>query len=239
MNQECWIAVDTATSTGSVAVARGESCHVQTLEGTASNTLMPTLLTLLAEQGLSLDQVTHLACHQGPGGFTGLRVGASAMQGVSWGLQRPLWGACGLEATAEAYRRKHHHEPKHAKVWVVQDARLGEVYWAQFEWLGECWRCYQPPQVSMPDDMIVPNSAEWIGIGSGWAMFPELQKNHAKLLSAVDSSVVSDAGAVLAVAHRWAKSGVAGNIGRIELNYLRNRVAQTVAERVALKVAPV
>jgi tRNA threonylcarbamoyladenosine biosynthesis protein TsaB len=238
MEQANWLAVDVATPQGSIALKTAKGKPVlRMLDGTASDVMMSSLLELLSDQGITLQQVTHLACNQGPGGFTGLRVGASLMQGISLGLQRPLWGACSLESTAEAYCCHRvelgEERPAQAKVWVVLDARLDQVFWAQYEWKGDKWVCHQPPQLSDPETMILPDDLDdqWIAVGSGWALYPGLQERYAEYLSEVDPTVSCNAAAILLVAQRWASNGVAGQIGRVELNYLRNKVAQTVEER--------
>jgi tRNA threonylcarbamoyladenosine biosynthesis protein TsaB len=235
--QACWIAVDVAHSQGSIALKIGNDAPVlHHLNGTASDILMSEVLQLLARNGKTIQDVTHLACNQGPGGFTGLRLGASVLQGLSFGLRSPLWGACSLEASAEAYIQHLSLQEciqQRISIWVVQDARLGQVFWARFEWVEGKWICHQPPELSDPEGMWAPEvvGQKWVAVGIGWALYPGLQEKFAAYIEKIDDKILSNAASILQVASRWADNGIAGQIGRIELNYLRNKVAQTVVER--------
>jgi tRNA threonylcarbamoyladenosine biosynthesis protein TsaB len=235
--EECWIAVDTSAHVGSIALAYQHARVWRYLSATSSNVLLPELIALLAEYKLNLEDVTHIACNQGPGGFTGLRVGASAMQGLSWGLQCPLFGVCSLEATAQAYYECSAEINNNiSNVWVAHDARLGEVFWAQFRKLSQGWECLQAPQLSIPDSMSAPLGGHWDAVGTAWLLYPELQKNYEVLLRQVETGISSHAGSILAVAQQHVLAGKCGQIGCIDLNYVRNRVAQTVIERIQAKV---
>ena len=58
------------------------------------------LIDLLADAGLALSAVDLFAVVTGPGGFTGLRVGIAATQGLALALDRPALGIPALEALA-------------------------------------------------------------------------------------------------------------------------------------------
>ncbi|MES2206940.1 MAG: tRNA (adenosine(37)-N6)-threonylcarbamoyltransferase complex dimerization subunit type 1 TsaB [Pseudomonadota bacterium] len=235
MSEECWIAVDTSAHVGSIALAHQQTRVWRYLSATSSNVLLPELIDLLAEYSLKLDDITHIACNQGPGGFTGLRVGAAAMQGLSWGLKRPLFGVCALEAAAQAYVENCSEQTPASNIWVAQDARLGEAFWAQFRKTSQGWEYLQAPQLSVPDAMLSPAAAEWAAVGSAWLLYPDLKKQYEHLLVDVATDIVSHAGSILSVAQQHVLVGQHGQIGRIDLNYVRNRVAQTVSERKQVK----
>ena len=170
VSEECWVSVDTSAHVGSIALAYQQTRVWRYLSATSSNVLLPELIDLLAENKLKLENVTHIACNQGPGGFTGLRVGAAAMQGLSWGLQRPLFGVCSLEATAQAYEESCNKHTRVSNIWVAQDARLGEVFWAQFRKTSEGWKCLQSPQLSTPEAMLSSVEGEWVAVGNAWLL---------------------------------------------------------------------
>lgn len=109
------LALDTATRTGSVALARdgevvahaagdGSRLHAEHLPGW--------LLTTLADAAHTLAEVDRFAVLSGPGGFTGLRVGLATIQGLAFALRRPVvvhstlevlaWGAHLADTTAWA-----------------------------------------------------------------------------------------------------------------------------------------
>jgi tRNA threonylcarbamoyladenosine biosynthesis protein TsaB len=98
------LALDTTTRTGSIAVA--EDDHVLALvPGDATRThgerLPAEIAATLDRAGVSLDRLDLLAVATGPGGFTGLRIGLAAIQGLAMTLNKPVAGVSALDALAE------------------------------------------------------------------------------------------------------------------------------------------
>ena len=98
---------------------------------THSETLLPLAETVLASAKLSLSEMDALAVCKGPGSFTGLRIGISAVKGLCQGLSKPCVGVSTLEAIAYNYRGLS------AVVAAVMDARRDQVYGALFEVNGK------------------------------------------------------------------------------------------------------
>src|SRR5512135_2530897 len=100
------LAIDTSGRQGSVALARGDGASVEVLEaaplsgGTYSAQLMPQVASLLARQHLQKADIGAFAVVSGPGSFTGLRVGLSAVKGLAEILGRPIAAVSMLEAIA-------------------------------------------------------------------------------------------------------------------------------------------
>ncbi len=78
--------------------------------------------TLLADLGADVGALTGVAVGQGPGSFTGLRIGVAAAQGLATGRGVPIVGVSSLEALAHPWRRTP------GSVVACLDARRGEVY---------------------------------------------------------------------------------------------------------------
>ena len=97
------LALDTTTRSGSVAVVRGDDV-LALLPGDESRThgerLPAEIAAALAEAGVTRDEVDLLAVAAGPGGFTGLRIGIAAMQGLAMTLRKPVAGVSALDALA-------------------------------------------------------------------------------------------------------------------------------------------
>lgn len=126
------LAVDAAGKALSVAVAedgRIVASAALNVGLTHSQRLLPLLQSLLAAADLSLAEIDMLAVVNGPGSFTGLRIGMSTAKGLAWALQKPLLPVCTLEAAA--YNALGVGQPEQLACPVL-DARRNEVYTALF-----------------------------------------------------------------------------------------------------------
>lgn len=93
---------------------------------THSATLLAMADDLLRRAGLSIEQVDVCAVAQGPGSFTGIRIGIAAVKGLCWGSERPCIGISTLEAMAAL------HPLAEGILCPVMDARREQVYNALF-----------------------------------------------------------------------------------------------------------
>jgi tRNA threonylcarbamoyladenosine biosynthesis protein TsaB len=97
------LSVETATLSGSVAVARGEEI-LGVISGNAnishSNTLLGDVDKLLAQTQITLPEIDLFAVATGPGSFTGLRIGIATIKALAATLDRPTAGIPTLEAVA-------------------------------------------------------------------------------------------------------------------------------------------
>lgn len=139
-----WLAVDTSGPVAGVAVLRdGEIVY----EGAAVNrlthsvNLMPMVEEALSRAGLDVNEVDRYACVIGPGSFTGVRIGVSAVKGMAHGAGKLCVGVDALEALAAGACMTD------ALLCPIQDARAGQVYGAAF--LG-----------GMPPVRVLPDMAE-------------------------------------------------------------------------------
>ena len=119
------------TSAKSVSVAVTEDGKVlassyQNIGLTHSVTLMPLLDGMLQNAGLTLKDIDLLAVAAGPGSFTGLRIGVSALKGLAWAEDKPCCGVSTLEAMAQNGRLFT------GTVVCAMDARRSQVYNALF-----------------------------------------------------------------------------------------------------------
>ena len=123
------LAFETSAKAASAALLRdgvllGESYQNTGL--THSQTLLVMAQDLLAQCGLKVSDVTHVAVAEGPGSFTGIRIGVAAAKGLSWGGELPLCGVSTLEAMALSLGAWEGY------VCPVMDARRSQVYNALF-----------------------------------------------------------------------------------------------------------
>ncbi len=93
---------------------------------THSQTLMVMAENLLAQCGKQAGEVDAVAVANGPGSFTGVRIGVAAAKGFAWGKEVPLYGVSTLEAMALGLGAWE------GTVCPVMDARRSQVYNALF-----------------------------------------------------------------------------------------------------------
>lgn len=94
---------------------------------THSQTLMPMIENLLASCLLTVNDIEGYAVAAGPGSFTGIRIGISAVKGLSIAKKLPCVPVSTLEAMAEPFKNTE------ALVCAVMDARCNQVYNALFK----------------------------------------------------------------------------------------------------------
>lgn len=127
------LGIETSTRTGSVAVISDEGVIAQyslNIEVTHSERLMTTVDRVLKDSGIALDDIGGFAVAIGPGSFTGLRIGLSAVKGLALVTGRPVVAVPTLEALA--WNLPHASFP----VCPLLDARKNEVYAALYRFEG-------------------------------------------------------------------------------------------------------
>ncbi len=94
---------------------------------THSQTLLPMVENLLNAASMSLSEIEGFAISAGPGSFTGVRIGISAIKGLAAPKSVPCVGVSTLLSMAESFRDTD------CIVCAVMDARCNQVYNALFE----------------------------------------------------------------------------------------------------------
>ena len=98
---------------------------------THSQTLMPLIVSMLNNSQLSLSDIEGFAIAAGPGSFTGIRIGISAVKGLAQAKRLPCVAVSTLRAMAELYKGRN------CIVCPVMDARCNQLYNALFEIEGD------------------------------------------------------------------------------------------------------
>ena len=124
------LAMDTSMDPCGIALADGKGIvGAMTFrhERDLSRWWAPRLRWLLAEVGWRVEDLEGFAVCHGPGSFTGLRIGVTAMKTLAQTLERPLVGISSLEAVALPYLSAWP-----GTVVSVLPCRTGEVYRAAY-----------------------------------------------------------------------------------------------------------
>lgn len=124
------LSIETSTSLCSVALhERGELCALAEIQepGAHAEKLLQLVDRALEQAGISFGNLDAVAVSQGPGSYTGLRIGVSTAKGIAYGMEIPLIGINTLQAMAAS-------QPVNQGEFVVAvlDARRMEVYTQTF-----------------------------------------------------------------------------------------------------------
>lgn len=126
------LGIDTSGKSGGVTLAQGDEHSFRVLGsapiegGTFSAQLVPTVARLLEQHSLTPESIDGFAVVSGPGSFTGLRVGLSAVKGLAEILQKPIVTVSLLEAIAVAGGAK-------GKVIAALDAGRSEIFFGLYD----------------------------------------------------------------------------------------------------------
>jgi tRNA threonylcarbamoyladenosine biosynthesis protein TsaB len=144
------LAIDTATDRASVALGRpGMEPIEENVAGARRHAaaLLPMVERLLCRAGASLDDVRGIVLSDGPGSFTGLRVGASLAKALVQARNLPLWVAPSLLVRAAGVAEED------ALVLAVASALRGEVYAAAYRFRRDGLQTVLSPSVRRPDEL--------------------------------------------------------------------------------------
>jgi tRNA threonylcarbamoyladenosine biosynthesis protein TsaB len=229
------LAFDTATEHLSLALeARGEVLAFEAAGGAqASAGLIPAILALLAKASLSLHDLDAIAFGRGPGAFTGLRTACSVAQGIAFGAGKPVLPIDTLLAVAEDARAGRAAD---VRVWVAMDARMNEIYAAQYAYAAGRWSVLDAPMLTTPEALNQRWQAQPPALVAGSALAA-----FGTALATGDARRAPDARpratAMLPLARAlWAQGGAVDAALALPL-YLRDKVALTTAERDAARAA--
>ena len=230
------LAFDTATEQMSIALAVADRVWVHEGAGgaLASAALVPAILALLAQAGVGLRELDAIAFGRGPGAFTGLRTACSVAQGLAFGANKPVLPVDTLLAVAEDARAG----APAWQGWVALDARIDEIYAGHYRFDAGQWQVLGAPRLTTPQAL---NDA-WqaappeVVAGNALTAFGErLQIGAARCVPHARPRAV----AMLPLARQlWAR-GAAVPAALALPTYLRDKVAQTTAEREAAREAKV
>ncbi|ATA24089.1 tRNA (adenosine(37)-N6)-threonylcarbamoyltransferase complex dimerization subunit type 1 TsaB [Brenneria goodwinii] len=220
------LALDTATEACSVALWNDGEIHslFEVCPREHTQRVLPMVQQVLAESGLTLNALDALAFGQGPGSFTGVRIGIGIAQGLALGAELPMIGISTLATMAQgAFRRRGA-----TRILAAIDARMGEVYWAQYQreadgrWQGGSSEAVLTPQ--QVQALTESLRGEWATVGTGWKTYADLV-NHPAVTLVDGETLLPQAEDMLPLAHQQWIAGQAVSVELAQPRYLRNEVA--------------
>lgn len=151
MDLDLILALDTATAFAGIALwtpyrVLAEEIWLSNRNHTVE--LMPSVMRILERQGLSPTDLTGVAVTQGPGSFTGMRIGFSLAKGMALSLSIPLIAVPTLEVLA------HGQSARYLPVRAVLQAGRGRLCWADFRWHHRRWHQQDEVVLGSVEDIV-------------------------------------------------------------------------------------
>lgn len=165
------IGIDTATKGCSVAIVENGSL-LSEMTKVSSHThaihLMEMIDDALHMSGVKLADLDGLAVTQGPGSFTGLRIGISTAKGIAAALQKPLVGVSSLRVLAMQL------VPCSFLICPVLDARKNEIYFSRYRYEKGVLKQEVDADVFTPDKAVSGINEPCIFVGNGVVLYKDV-----------------------------------------------------------------
>ncbi|MDN2662205.1 tRNA (adenosine(37)-N6)-threonylcarbamoyltransferase complex dimerization subunit type 1 TsaB [Psychromonas sp. 14N.309.X.WAT.B.A12] len=174
------LCIDSSTEACSVALSTSDTTthHFMLAPREHTQKILPTVNDVVKQANLTLADIDVIAYGQGPGSFTGVRIGISIAQGLAYGLEKKMVGVSTLQAMAQ---QALVNDPTCNNVYAAIDARMGEVYFAQYCKQDGVMTLQEKEVVIKPETLIETYQTQGLSVqkastlvGTGWVAYPEL-----------------------------------------------------------------
>ncbi len=173
------LAFDTTNSTLSVAILEDQKILAKSTifeNGKQSEMLIPEIEKILTEAKIWYQDLDYLAATQGPGSFTGVRIGLSSARTLKLATNLPLILLDSLEVLAFKYRHKFGQNS--GKIFAAIDARMDEFFIGNFlSNAGEISKISESQLVSFSDVINFLPKEKFFLCGSGKKILAEILEN--------------------------------------------------------------
>jgi tRNA threonylcarbamoyladenosine biosynthesis protein TsaB len=186
----------------------------------ASSTLLPALMALMAQAGVTSNQIGAIGFGQGPGAFTSLRAVCAVTQGLALGWNVPVLALDSLLLVADDAFSAAQAPAQHWQ--VLMDARMNELYCASYQRQGDDWLCTEPATLRKPQAWCDAEPQALAGNGAA------LVQHQAPWYAGR-----SRAEALARLVRRAWRQGQLLDCADAQPLYVRDKVALTTAERAA------
>jgi tRNA threonylcarbamoyladenosine biosynthesis protein TsaB len=171
-----WVlGLDSSTTICRVALCHKDEIVMEesaTVQGEHSAYILPMIERMMLAQNIKGKQLDAIAFGRGPGGFTGLRLALSVAQGLAYGWDCPLVAVSSLAAMAYRLRLDGHATEAILPIWVVQDARMGQVYAGFYTLENGVLQSIVSDDLYDPEALVLPTGFDqWWVVGSGYGVY--------------------------------------------------------------------
>ncbi len=226
------LAFETSAKAASVALLEKDKLLGESYQNTGlthSQTLMKMAEDLLCCCGKTVADITAVAVANGPGSFTGVRIGVAAAKGLAWGAEIPCYGVSTLEAMAEGLGIYE------GFVVPTMDARRDQTYTAIFRAEnGKLTREMEDSAISFAEleEKLKNREKPIFLVGDGTVLcYNTLKEAVPNLVLPPEHRRNQRASGVALVAQRMLEANLPGDGASLKPNYLR--LSQAERERLA------
>jgi tRNA threonylcarbamoyladenosine biosynthesis protein TsaB len=222
-----YLALDASTEACSVALQVDDKVFTryELCPQSHSLQLLPMVDDLLKEAKIELSQLDGLIFGQGPGSFTGVRIGVGVAQGLAFSAQLPVVGVSSLQTMAQLAFIKHGHK----QVIAAIDARMSEVYNGYYQLDEHNIMQAQQAEAVTPPEQLTKHLSELVStpkyaVGTGWDAYQE----HLSVLKLNDESpdiLFPNAEAMLVIGQSKLAQGLGVSAENAQPVYVRDTVS--------------
>ena len=237
----CIIAIETATEACSAALLVRSNNEItqytrfQIAPREHTKLILPMLDDVLDDAKLKITDIDAIAFGRGPGAFTGLRIATGIAQGLALSIGKPTIPVSSLSAMALAAKNEIEStvESSNYSILVAIDARMGEVYWAEYsvannklDIIGD--ERLSAPQILFEKAQSLAKTNVTLLIGSGWDVYLGEFRDENPSLDKIKhiADKFPDAQQIAALALTDFDKGEFQAIEDAQPVYLRNNVAE-------------
>jgi tRNA threonylcarbamoyladenosine biosynthesis protein TsaB len=222
-----YLAIDASTEACSVALdingkvySRYDLCPQS-----HSLQLLPMVDALLKEANVTLAELDGLIFGQGPGSFTGVRIGVGVAQGLAFSSNLPVVGVSSLQAMAQSAFAEH----QQTEVIAAIDARMSEAYNGYFVLDDDDIMQEQCAEAVIAPEKIAEHFSSIVsdkkyGVGSAWGAYPE-QLSSLKSNEGSPDILFPNALAMLTIGAAKFKQGLGVSAEEAQPVYVRDTVS--------------
>jgi tRNA threonylcarbamoyladenosine biosynthesis protein TsaB len=224
------LALDTSSEACSVALCLDDDVREdhRVVPREHTRLIIPMIRGLMGAAGVEYRELDAIVLGNGPGSFIGMRIGASVAQGIAYAAGLDLVPVSSLAVVAAEVLR----DPVVDHVLVTQDARMNEVYLAEFA------RGERDLPVSIGTARLhpvaepaVPHAAGAWAAGSGWIRYPALLDASRPGLAGLSALAHPRASLLLEIGRRELEAGRRCAPEALVPEYLRVQVAEKPASQ--------
>ncbi|MBA6264863.1 tRNA (adenosine(37)-N6)-threonylcarbamoyltransferase complex dimerization subunit type 1 TsaB [Colwellia sp. Bg11-12] len=224
-----FLAIDASTEACSVALTFNNQTisEFELAPQSHSLLLLPMIDRLLKKADIKLAQLDGLIFGQGPGSFTGVRIGVGVAQGLAFAADLKVVGVSTLQAMAQKAYRLH----QQVEVIATIDARMSEVYAGYYQLNAQGIM-----EAALNDTVLPPAKlAEYLsgcltenqqvyGVGTGWDAY-KTQLEALKINAGTPEIIFPHAEELLDIGQYYFSKGMAVSAENAQPVYVRDTVS--------------